>query len=321
MPAPRLAGAELSLRTTLARMDRSWPACPTCGASDERSPDALGVHRCSACAIEFRPPGRMPIRRASINTRRNGETAGWIISLVIMGVLAGLAIVYGDHKASSLPSVTIEPYRPPVYNPAQFDALAHIGELQFDGPLARIPLQHEIHRSQLVDGELFATGVITATEPVEAISLEAECRDLAGAPLGVWSAVVACESLQPGERCAWMIESKVGGSVAEIEFKPTGQRSFGLAPLQLDLRSERPGEIDFNPTKQTIKFEIRDHTLREARATVTAYSPDGRVLGVAETRYSGRHAPGRHRFSVAVPKPADEVGSYEARIGGLQSEW
>jgi hypothetical protein len=263
----------------------------------------------------------MPIRRASVSTQANSEAAGWALSLVSFGVLVGLALAFGDHKASMPPPVVLEPFRPQVFDPAQFDALEHIGELQFPAPLATIPIEYEVHLSQLADDELFATGLITASEPVEAISLEADCRDLAGASLGLPRAVLSCKTLQPGERCAWMLESKVSGPIAEIEFNPSGQRSLGLEPPQLDLRSERPGEIDFNPKKRTVKFETRDRTLSEAWATVTAYSPVGRVLGVAETRYAGRHEPGRHRFEVAVPEPSAEVGSYAVRVGGQWSPW
>jgi hypothetical protein len=109
--------------------------------------------------------------------------------------------------------------------------------------------------------------------------------------------------------------------VAEIELNPTGQRSLQIGPPQLDLRSDRPNELTFDVKKRTVKFVLRDRTLSEAWATVTAYSPEGRVLGVAQTRHSGRHKPGRQRFQVALPEVADEVGSYEVRVGGSLSDW
>ena len=303
-------------------MDHLRPTCPTCGTADERSPDAFGVHRCPACAIEFRPRVRMPIRRARVVRQDHAQTFGWVISLMLIATMVMLAMAYGDHQASMRPPAppVIEPFVAPIVVPT-YDPLEHLDALQFEGPLTRIPLPHELHVKQLANGELFATGLITTSEPVEAISVEAECRDLAGASLGTFDAVVSCTAMQPGERCAWMVESKIASPVAEIEFKPRARRALGLEPPQLDLRSDRPDELRFEPKQRQVRFVLRERTLSDAWATVTAYSPQGRVLGVAMTRYSGRHRPGRHRFEVALPKPPDEVGFYEARLGGQLSEW
>lgn len=265
----------------------------------------------------------MPIRRASV-VKIHGEPASLILAAVILGALVKVALVFGDHTASrssTTASPTIEPYRPPSFELEQYDPLMHLDELHFEDPLAMKPVEHVLHVKQLHDAELFATGQIIASEPIENITVAAECRDLAGAPLGTFHAVVACKRMQAGERCAWMLERENLGAVAEIEFEARARRALGFGPPQLELRSDRPGELSFDANKRTVKFELRERTLSDAWATVTAYSPAGGVLGVAQTRYSGRYNPGRHRFEVALPETAGEVGSYEVRVGGSLLDW
>jgi hypothetical protein len=267
----------------------------------------------------------MPIRRARVMALPASEAHGWLLSLVIIGVLAGLALAFGDHTASrstTPPLPTIEPYRSPSFEFEQYDPLMHLDELHFEDPLAMKPVEHVVlHVKQLHDGELFATGEIIASEPIENITVAAECRDLAGAPLGTYHAVVACKRMQAGERCAWMLEHENVGAVAEIEFEARARRALGFGPPQLELRSDRPGELTFDAKQRTVKFELRERPLSEAWATVTAYSPAGGVLGVAQTRYSGSYQPGRHRFEVALPETAGEIGSYEVRVGGSLLDW
>jgi hypothetical protein len=266
----------------------------------------------------------MPIRRATEATAPNSEAGNWVISLVTIGVLVGFAVAYGDRNASSVPPLDLQPIQVPTFpppiiiDPATFEALEQLQQMQLDAPLAVVPLQHEVHVSQIANGDLFVTGLITASDAsaVEDVTLEITARDLGGAPVSIPRAVISCKTMQPGERCAWMIDTEVPGAIVELEFSASGRRSLQIGPPQLDLRSEREGELDFNPKQRTVKFVTRDHTLREAWATVTAYSSEQRVLGVAETRFAGRHRPGRQRFDVAVPRPPDEVGHYEVRVGG-----
>jgi hypothetical protein len=272
----------------------------------------------------------MPIRRATISGAPTNEVASWLVSVVLIGVMVGLAVGFGDRNPptpTEFQPIQVPTFEPPVFDPATFEALE---QLQFESPLATVSLGyelHEIHISQVVDGELFATGLILASDPypLEDIRLEVIIHDPGGAPRSIPSAVVSCKTMQPRERCAWMIEADVQGSLENFEFQPRGQRSLQLGPPQLDLRSEREGEIEFNPKKRTVKFVTRDRSFRDGWATVTAFSAEERVLGVAETRFAGHHRPGRHRFEVAVPKlpdvVVDEVARYEVRVGGQLLDW
>lgn len=297
------------------------PACPTCGIIDERPPDPLGVHRCSACATEFRPPLRMPVRRAAVATTTNikNEVKQWGAALVIVAGTVGLSIAFGDYQGTTPgpPPPIIDPFQALEFNPVRFDARQYIGE----PPLAPIPLQHEFHISQLVNGELFVTGLIFAAEPVEELRVQVSCWGPGGRPLGSHDAVVACERMQAEERCAWAIELEFAEVPAEFELEASGRPVRGLSPQILELRSDRPGELDFDANQRTVKFATRERTLRQAWASVTAYSAQGRVLDVAKTRYGGDHQPGQQQLTLQVPALDDQAGWYEVRVGGELSQW
>jgi hypothetical protein len=302
-------------------MDR--PACPICGTDDAGPPDSFGVHRCSACRIEFRPERRVPIRRATVtlpvapvNNRRGG-----IAVLVIVGAMLGLAVAIGDHKASTRVD-QFESFTPPPVqlDPAMLEALDGIAGLDPITPFGSITLARELHLSQIAGGELFATGIIYADErfPVEDVIVEVECRDLAGGELSCPRAVVSCKTMQPGDRCAWMIETRVSGSIAEIEFSAHARQALGLGPPQLDLRSDRSDrgeEVELDPKRRELTLKLPNPGVSSAWATVSAYNEHGRVLGVSETRWPALE-PGRRTLAVAVPKPPDEVERYEVRVGG-----
>src|SRR5690606_34693855 len=100
-----LIGLDCQAPSYTREMDRPRPACPICGATDERPPDALGVHRCPACAIEFRPPGRMPIRLATVSpgVQPNHDFRTLIYAMAIVGASLGIAVAVGDHKAGAPP--------------------------------------------------------------------------------------------------------------------------------------------------------------------------------------------------------------------------
>ncbi|HLT39703.1 MAG TPA: hypothetical protein VK034_25645 [Enhygromyxa sp.] len=309
-------------------MDRPRPACPICGATDERPPDALGVHRCPACAIEFRPPGRMPIRLATVSpgVQPNHDFRTLIYAMAIVGASLGIAVAVGDHKAGAPPPTLPPPIvfqpQPPPLDPAVFE-LGQLDELALTAPLAPLALEHEVHVSQIIDRRLFATGLIHAPSslPVDEVTLEVSGRDLVGASQPSQQAVVSCEMMQPGESCAWMIDVELPSSVVEFEFEASGRYALGLGLPQLDLRSDRSGELELDAERGFVTFRTSAPAVLEAWATVTAYSPEQRVLGVTKTLWPDRLPAGRHRLQVTVPESDVEIGRYQVRVGGMLPNW
>lgn len=264
----------------------------------------------------------MPIRRAGLtpiatpNSQRNGRIA----ALVIVVAMLGIAFALGEHEASTQAPDWKLPPQPVVLDPAILDSLAKLET--FDGPLSSVPLAHELHLSQISEGELFATGVVYGHVifDIEAISVEVRCRDLAGNVLASPRALVACNRLRPGERCAWMLETKVPGSIAEVSFDASGRRALDVDLAPFDLRSARHDALELNPNRRLLKFETPNVAITKAWATVTAYNSQDRTLGVTETRWPDALEPGAHALEVGLPRPPSEVARYEVHVGGERSQ-
>lgn len=267
----------------------------------------------------------MPIRRAGVtaNVRPNNDAGSWVAAVVIIGVLVGLAAAVGDHQAATPPPPPVFQPPPIVFDPALLDGFDPITEIEVPPLLATVTLEHEIHRSEVVDGRLFATGRITApgSQPLDEITVEVSGRERGGAALPIHRAVVSCEAMTPREVCAWMIDVEVPSTLAEVEFAASGRIALGLGLPRFELRGDRPGELKFDAKKKLVEFRIRERSVISAWATVTAYGPEQRVLGVSKTQFPDRQNPGRKRLPVAVPESDEEIERYEVRVGGLLPDW
>ena len=289
--------------------------CPSCGASTGLLPDALGVSHCPTCAIEFRAGGRMPIRGATVNLRQVETTPkGAVIGLLVVVAVIGGSIAASNSDSTS-PGTSLDALPPVRFGPPPLDpALFAFEGIAFDPPFGQIPLAHTVHLSRLSDTAVFITGVVQADGPVEEVGVEVHCRDASGRLLASPRAVVACPQMRASERCAWMLDVSLPAGVTELEFDAHARPDLGLVAHSLDLSSERGDALEFDRERGTIELVVGPGE-RAMWATVTAYDPRDRVLGVAHTRWAKPLELGRQNARVAVPELRDQVARFELRVG------
>jgi hypothetical protein len=296
------------------------PVCPECAADDVATPDAWGVHSCSACGSAFRPPGRVPIRRAgSSDLQPTSNTWSWLVAWAIgLGLVAALFLV--DREPSSDP-LGYE-YRPipieiPTFEPITLEGLA---------PLAPVVLAHEVHLSRVVDGRLLATGLLRNDEASELVSVALELRflDAEGASLGTRVATVACPRLAAHESCAWALDASIPAGMADLEFSASGQRNLigDVFPvLELHRQFDEAGQpvgsgdtLELDLHERTVRVRVpKDTRLFDVWATLTVLDAEGRVLDVLETRFA-ESLHGSTVLSIAIPQ--HESARYDLRVGG-----
>jgi hypothetical protein len=293
------------------------PECPECGADHEATPDAFGVRSCSECGVSFRPPGRVPIRRAgNSQVKPESSVLSWVIAGAI-GIGAATAIILGDsHAPSDPPPFAYQPI--PIQIPT-FDPIS----LQGFGP---VELAHEVHFSRVVEGRLQATGLLRNDEASElrSVALELRFLDGAGASLAQHAATVACPRIDAHESCAWAVDAPIPAGMVVFEFSASGQPNLiGDVFLPLELRREfdeagqplESGEgLELDLRERTVRVHLPDDTRAiDAWATLTSLDAEGRVLDVLETRWADSMV-GTALMPIAVPQ--HESARYDLRVGG-----
>jgi hypothetical protein len=311
-------------------MARTQPACPECGAEAEGRPDRFLVHRCGECGVEFRPPGRVPLRRVGSSQAPRSQAEGrltWAV-LTAVGIGGGLAIAVADSDGSRLPpAVHVDPIEipePPTFEPITLE------QLQLDG---FVELEVEVSSSQREQGSVRVTGVLRNPEPVHLrdVKLLARVRSAAGATTS-HAASLACPQLRPGESCPWVVELPASvdarGSLPEPVYDATGWRSMiedVLPPVVLRARFDARGHpldpdtrLELDLAAETLSFPLAEGVSGlEPWATLTSYDASGEVLEIVATRWP---ALGSSKEIRPITLPAGEAVSYEVRVGGLSSQ-
>jgi hypothetical protein len=296
------------------------PVCPECGADHEATPDAFGVHSCSECGVSFRPPGRVPIRRAgNSEVKPESHVLSWVIAGAI-GIGAATAIILGDSHAPADPPPF--PYQPIQIEIPTFDPLT----LQGLAPLGPVELAHEVHFSRVVEGRLQATGLLRNKEDSElrSVALELRFLDGAGASLGHQAATVACPRIDAHESCAWAVDAPIPAGMVEFEFAASAQPNWigdVFVPVQLRRQFDETGRpldsvagLELDLRERTIRMRVLDHTqMFDAWATLTSLDAEGRVLDVLETHWIDSLA-GNAVMPIALPQ--HEAARYDLRVGG-----
>jgi hypothetical protein len=292
------------------------PVCPECGADHEAAPDAFGVCSCNECQVLFRPPGRVPIRRAGNSLgQAPSNTASWAIAVVI-GIGAAVAIILGDSQAPpDPPPFDLQPIQieVPVFDPNTLT------------PFAPVALTHEVHRSRIVDGRLLATGRLHNPEARELLSVALELRmlDVAGTTVRTHEAVVSCHRVAAHGTCAWAVDGLVPTGMVEFEVHASAQPNWvGDVFESLELRREfdaagrplGPGdELELDVRERTVRVRVPDDVrLFDVWATLTCLDHEGRVLDVLETRWV-ESLSGASVLSIALPQAPSR---FDLRVGG-----
>lgn len=292
------------------------PVCPECGADHEAAPDAFGVCSCIDCGVSFRPPGRVPIRRAgNSEVKPPSNTLSWVIAATI-GIGAAVAIILGDSQAP--PSVPPFEFQPIQIQVPTFDPSTLV-----PGPVA---LTHEVHLSRVVDGRLQATGLLRNPHANELVSVVLELRftDVAGADMGKHAATVACPRIPELGTCAWAVDAPIPAGMVAFEFEAWAQANWiGDVFTSLELRREfdlagqpiAPGdELELDLVARTVRVHVPDDVrLFEAWATLTCLDGEARVLDVLETRWTESLS---GDMVLPITLPQHEPSRYELRVGG-----
>jgi hypothetical protein len=314
------------------------PMCPECGADHEAAPDTFGVHRCAGCGVSFRPPGRVPIRRAgNSQVEPQSNSLSWIVAAAI-GIGAATAIILGDRHAPAEPPsfepihVQIPPFQMPPFDPTMIEGLSP------PGPVALI---HEVHYSRIVAGRLQAGGRVRNVEARELLSVTLELRfiDVAAATLRTHGATVACRRIPADASCAWAVDAEIpagmlrregpsgGGealSMVDFELVAWGQPQWigdVFAPMELRAQFDAAGrplesgdELELDLRERTIRVRVpEDVQVFEAWATLTSLDDEGQVQDVLETRFA-EPLSGTRVLQLAV-SPHESAG-YDLRVGG-----
>jgi hypothetical protein len=293
------------------------PECPECGADHEAAPDAFGVCSCSDCGVLFRPPGRVPIRRAgnSVVTAPSNAVSWTIASAIAIGF--AVAIALGDSQAPDnpptfdLPPIQIEV---PVFDPSTL------------GPPGPVALIHEVHLSRIVDGRLQAAGLMRNPEPRELLSATLELRfiDVAGTDMGTHAATVACRRIPAQGACAWAVDAPIPAGMIDFELNAWALPNWiGDIFTSLDLRREFDAvghplesgdELELDLRERTVRVHVPDGIrLFEAWATLTCLDDQGRVLDVLETRWA-ESLSGDVVLPIALPQ--HDPSRFELHVGG-----
>jgi hypothetical protein len=309
-------------------MSAMLPACPECGADHEAEPDTFGVCSCSDCGLLFRPPGRVPIRRAGISgANAQSNTWSWVVAAAI-GIGAVTAIVLGDKHAPAepppfqYPPIQIQvPEFDPTTLPA-FDPITLQG-LELPGP---VPLVHEVHYSRIVDGRLQAGGLLRNVEQRELLSVTLELRflDVAAATLRTHGATVACRRIAAESDCALAVDAEIPAGMVDFELVGWAEPNWiGGVFVPLELRGQfdatgRPlesgGALELDLRERTVRVRVPDDIrVFEAWATLTSLDDEGHVQDVLETRFS-ESLSGTQVLQLALPQ--HESASYDLRVGG-----
>lgn len=293
------------------------PECPECGAEHEAAPDAFGVCSCSDCGVLFRPPVRIPIRRAgSSEVPVSSNTGSWVVAAAI-GIAAAVAIILGDSVAPpDPPSFEFQPIHieVPVFDPSTL------------APFDPVALAHEVHRSRVVDGRLQATGLVRNVEARELLSVALELRfiDVAGASVGTHAASVACPRIAAHDSCAWAVDAPIPAGMVELEFAAWAQPNWiGDVFVTLELRGEFDEAGHPLASGDELELDLREHAVRvrvpdnvrlfDAWATLTYLDDEGRVLDVLETHWA------ESLFGLMVlpiELPQHQPSRYDLRVGG-----
>lgn len=293
------------------------PECPECGADHEAAPDPFGVCSCSECGVSFRPPGRVPIRRAgNSQTEAPNNKLAWVVAAAI-GIGAAVAIILGDSQAPpDPPPFDLQPiqYELPVFDP---NTLASFG------PVA---LAHEVHLSRVVEGRLQATGLVRNAEARELRSVALELRfiDVAGTNVGNHTATLACRQIVAQGTCAWAVDAPIPAGMVEFELDAWAHPDLiGDVFASLDLHRafdeaghplESGDALELDLQARTVRVRVPEDTrVFDAWATLTCLAEDGRVLDVIETRWT------ESLFGEAVlpiTLPQHHPSRFELRLGG-----
>jgi hypothetical protein len=293
------------------------PECPECGAEHEAAPDVFGVYGCSDCGVLFRPPVRVPIRRAgSSEVAAPNNNASWIVAAVI-GIGAAVAIILGDSRAPADPPSL--PYPPiqievPVFDPNTL------------GPPAPIALEREVHLSRVVDGRLQATGIVRNPDARELLSVALELRftDVAGATVRTHAATVACRRIAADSTCGWAVDAPLPAGMVDFELNASAQPNWiGDVFEPLELRREFDAAGRPHESGDELELDLHEHTVRvrvpddvrlfDAWATLTCLDEAGQVMDVLETRWA-ESLSGQTVLPIALPQ--HRPSRFELRVGG-----
>jgi hypothetical protein len=298
-------------------MSATLPECPECGADHEAAPDAFGVCNCSDCGVLFRPPARVPIRRAGNSQVKPPSNAlSWVVSGAI-GIGAAVAIIVGDSQAPpEPPPFDFQPIRfdPPAFDPSTLP------------PFGPVALAHEVHLSRVVDGRLQATGLLRNLEARELLSVALELRftDVSGASMGTHAASVACPRIAAHDTCAWAVDAPIPAGIVDFELAASGEPNWvGDVLVTLELRREFDAAGHPLASGDELELDLREHAVRvrvpdnvrlfDAWATLTYLDDEGRVLDVLETHWA-ESLFGLMVLPIALPE--HEPSRYDLRVGG-----
>lgn len=294
------------------------PDCPECGAEHAAAPDAFGVCSCSDCGVLFRPPARVPIRRAGSSEVAvpNTSVASWIVAAAI-GIGAAVAIIVGDSPAPSSPSQL-------PYPPVQIDVPTL--DPNMSAQFQPVVLAHEVQLSRVVDGRLQASGRLRNDEPHELVSVAIELRflDVAGASVGTHAATVACRRIAAHGGCAWAVDAPIPVGMVDYELEAWAHPNWigdVFAPVELQQQFDAAGRplasgdaLELDLHARTVRVRVpHDVRLFDAWATLTCLHDDGRVLDVLETRWD---EPLFDESVLPIALPQQQPSRYDLRVGG-----
>ena len=303
--------------------------CPRCGSAEAGSPDPLGVRRCLACRIEYRPPLRVPIRHAGVSPAKDSK--GWMAVFVAAGVVVGITIAAGDSQApdTSVPPFGIPELRLPEL---QVDGLAGLEGLDTIEAMMpeRVELEHEVHITRRRGRELFMTGLVRnpSSEDFERVDFELRALDPSGSVLATLEPTLACPSMAADEVCAWALDTELDVQVSEFEFELAGVRNpiLGLPIVNFRAHFDREGErmsddgaeLHLAPHAGEVELELAPGTsLSSAWISVTALDEHEQVLDVTLERVRFMHA--THHQELDIPRRA-EAASFVVAVAGQRFE-
>ena len=331
-PSPSFASTAVRPATGPAagdRAERESPTCPVCARASEATPDLYGVVRCLDCALEFRPPGRVPVRRAGVSASPNpGSSQGWIGLLAVGAMIIAVTMAVGDSRAPTepppfqAPTFEFEPSEitVPILDPALLGGL-ELGESMV------VRLEHEVHISQINQADVFLTGLVRNPSSgfVDIIDVEVRCLSSTGALLETRTGTSACQHMGPGELCAWTLDArvpKVGG------FEIEARAHFSLpdeGSVELSARFDGAGQriatpgvgdpIELDLTGRRVSFELGPGLSAVGlQGTVVSFDGEGQVRAVERTSWEGVVRGGQEQTRALTISVGEEIEVYELRI-------
>ncbi|MFV8749057.1 hypothetical protein ACNOYE_00740 [Nannocystaceae bacterium ST9] len=272
-------------------------ACPQC-ASVQAAEDGFGVRNCDECGIEFRPRGRVPIRRGSATKDRFG---GWGSMMLLAGVFVavGVRVAIDSPPASPPPGVepiVLQPYVPsPIFEP----------DFAFQG-LTPPSVDVVAHRRELAGGRVVATGLLALpSSPVARPQVHVRFVGAGDVDLGTVMADVACSRLDTLP-CPWGFSGLAPAEATELSIWASGGMDYGdferTARLRIGFDDEfDPTSIDCNlPELCDLHARLVPH---EGELEVAVGLPEGQRLRSPQATLVGYGEGSRVELVLPMPSP------------------